>query len=222
MPSQRRSPLLIGIAVVVVLAIAGYFLFGAKKTRDLESSAGAGIADATQRLRGALSTKPGTAGAAGALAADATAIDESLARLRAEDASRNKALAAAAELYLVDVQAILKNEAAAARAAGAWEASRKALLAHLDRAQGRGPGWIDRALALKDKAEKDNFEYRNALGTVADLLRAHQDTQATLRAAWPAAPMIEDEERKEGRKRAQQAAEQASEELQKLRQLPLS
>ncbi|MGH8688445.1 MAG: hypothetical protein ACREVQ_12140 [Burkholderiales bacterium] len=222
MATARNPRLLIGIvAAVLVLAVGGYFLHGLKKTRDLQSSAGAGVADATERLRGALALEPG-ADEAARLDADAAAINPSLARLRAEDESRNKVLADAAELYLVDVQAILKNAATAARAGAAWEADRKALAAHLDRAAARGPGWIDRALALKQKAEKDCFDYRNALGTVADLLQAHQDTQATLRAAWAAAPMIADEERKAGRKLAQQAADRAGQALGELRQLPMS
>ncbi len=142
-----------------------------------------------------------------------------LAALRREDGSRNRALAEAAELYLVDAQAMLRNQANAVRARGASAASRRALTAHISHASGRGAGWIDQALALKGRAERYYFEYRTAMGAFADLLKAHRDTQDKVRAALPAAPLLEAAVVDGAYQRARQAEEQAAAELERIRQM---
>lgn len=219
--ARRNQLLLAGLAAVIVLAIAGTMFWGAKKTRDLESSAAASIAEATTRLRDAAAMPLDAPQASEALAAHADALAARLARLRAEDAGRNRALAEAAELYLIDVQAIVRNKAAAARALTATRSSRRALAAHLDAAAGRGTGWIQQALTLKARAERSYFELRNALGTLAGLYDAHRETQAKLKAAAPAAPLLAEEERLALYKAAREAEKQAAEELERVRQLPV-
>ena len=223
MRSSNRSKLLLGaFAGVIVLAIAGGFYYGAKKRHDLESSAAASVADATARLRDAAVVALDAPQAAARLQAHEAALAESLERLRAEDASRNKSLAEAAELYLVDVHAMLRVQAFAARAHAAARASRRALAAHMDSAEGRGAGWIQRALALKDRAERDNFDYRTALGALAALYYAHRESQEKLRAAVPGAPLLGEAERQKLQQAAKSAIEKAEEDLQRLRRLPIA
>jgi len=222
MRSSDRSKLLLGaFAGVIVLAIAGGFYYGAKKKRDLESSAAASAADATARLRDAAALALDAPKAAAQLQAHEAALAGHLERLRAEDASRNKALADAAELYLVDVHAMLRVQANAARAHAAARASRRALAAHMDSAEGRGAGWIQRALALKDRAERDNFDYRTAVGALAALYYAHRESQQKLRAALPDAPLLADEERQRLHQAAQEAEAKAGQDLEQLRRLPI-
>ncbi|MDH3318236.1 MAG: hypothetical protein OEO84_00910 [Betaproteobacteria bacterium] len=222
MRSSSRSKILLGgFAAVIVLAIAGSLFYGVKKKHDLESSATASAADATARLREAAGTALDAPQAADRLQTHADALARHLERLRAEDVSRNKSLAEAAELYLVDVQAILRVQANAARALAASRASRRALAAHIEHAEGRGPGWIQRALALKERAERDNFDYRTALGALAALYRAHRDSQDKLRAAAPGTPFLEEAARARLHQAAKDAEVQAEQDLEQLRRLPI-
>jgi hypothetical protein len=222
MLAQRRSMLLLGgLAGVIVLAIAGTMLYGAKKTRDLETSAAESVADATARLRESAGLALEAPQTAAALDAHAAVLEQRLARLRAEDAGRNRLLAEAAELYLIDVHAIVRNRANAARALAATRAARRALAAHLDAAAGRGQGWIQQALNLKARAERSYFDLRNALGTLAGLVDAHRESQAKLKAAAPQSPLLAEEERLALYKAAQEAQKQAEADLERLRQLPI-
>lgn len=217
----RNKVLLVGFAAIVILAIAAIIAYGSKKKRDLESSAAASVAEATADLGQAGALALDAPGAADKLERLRAGLDERIQALRAEDGTRNKTLADASELYLVDVRAILHNEASAAHALAASRASRRALEAHLQQAAARGAGWIDRALALKQKAERDNFDLRTALGAVADLLHAHRDTQDKLRAAYPAAPMIDEARRASLEKSARDVQDSAAQDLERLRRLPL-
>ena len=222
MQSSNRNKLLVAGAVAfIALCVAAGWLWSAKKRSDLESSARGSIAASTSRLQESLALAPDAPDAPARLEEHAKAVGQHLAALRREDAKRNRPLAAAAELYLVDVQAMLRTQANAARARAAALASRRALAAHMGHAAGRGAGWIDQALALKARAERDNFDYRTAIGAWAELLRAPHDTQDTVRAALPAARLLEDAERDAALKRAKDAEQQAAAELERTRQMAI-
>jgi len=75
------------------------------------------------------------------------------------------------------------------------------------------------ALALKGRTERYYFEYRTAMGAFADLLKAHRDTQDKVRAALPAAPLLEAAVVDGAYQRARQAEEQAAAELERIRQM---
>jgi hypothetical protein len=220
--ATRQKLLFAGFAAIIVLAIAAIMAYGSKKKHELESSAAASVAAATADLREAVALALDAQGAADKLERFGADLGARLEALRAEDSSRNKPLAEASELYLVDVGAILHNQASAARALAAAHASSRALAAHLERAEGRGPGWIDRALALKGKAERDNFDLRTSMGALAELLRAHADTQDKLRAVYPGAPLLAEAARKAALDAAKAAQDKAAQDLERLRRLPIS
>jgi hypothetical protein len=219
MASRRQ---LIGLAAAAVLVVAGAFLYGVKKKLDLESSAASSAAQATAYLREAAGFALGTPQAVETLRLHGEDLERRLAALRAEDASRNRPLAEAAELYLVDAQAILRNHTNASRALIAARASRLGLAAHLDRAAGRGPGWIDTAVKLKKRAEQDNFDARTSAGALEGLLKAHGDSQQRLRAVVPGAPLLEEALRQKLQLQAKDAVQKAEEDLQRLRRLPIA
>jgi len=222
MQAARRNKLIvIGAVAFVALSIVLGWLWGAKKTRDLESSARGSIAASTSRLQESLALSPDAPDALAKLEGHAKAVGQTLEALRREDAKRNRPLAEAAELYLVDVQAMLRIQANATRARGASLASGRALTAHMSHAAGRGAGWIDQAVALKARAERDNFDYRTAIGAWAELLRAHRDTQEKVRAALPVARLLEDAARDAAFKRAKDAEQQAAAELERIRQMAI-
>ena len=218
-PGKSRLVLIAAAALVLVVALG--WLWGTKKTRDLESSVRGSIAATTSRLQESLALAPDARDALARLEAHAKAVGQDLEALRREDATRNRPLAEAAELYLIDAQAMLRNQTNATRARAAALASRRALAAHMERAAGRGAGWIDQALALKARAERDNFDYRTAAGAWGELLRAHRDTQDKVRAALPAARLLEDAERDAAFKRAKDAEQQAAAELERIRQMAI-
>ncbi len=216
---NRNKLLVLGAVAFIALAVALGWLWGAKKTRDLESSARGSIVATTALLREALALPPDAPGAHAKIEEHGKTVAQYLAALRREDSSRNRALAEAAELYLVDAQAILRNQANAVQARSASLASRRALTAHISHAGGRGAGWIDQALALKGRAERYYFDYRTAMGAFAELLKAHRDTQDKVRAALPAAALLEPAVVDGATQRARQAEEQAAAELERIRQM---
>ena len=77
------------------------------------------------------------------------------------------------------------------------------------------------ALALKERAERDNFDYRTALGALAALYRAHRDSQDKLRAAAPGTPFLEEAARARLHQAAKDAEVQAEQDLEQLRRLPI-
>lgn len=201
--------LLIGAVAVVALAVGASLLYRVKKTHDLES----GAADATARLRDAIARPDDTR----RLDEHLRAITDRLEALHRAGASRNKALAEAADLYLTDVQAIVRNLGNAARARTAAAVSRRALSAHIAAAGHRGQGWIRSALVLKQRAERDNFDYRVAMGTLAGLYRWHGESQARLRAAAPGVPLLDAAELERLRKAAVDAEARAEAEIARIR-----
>ncbi len=218
MPAARRTKRIVfGLAAVLMLVVAASMLYGVKKKRDLESSATASAADATARLREAASGKADAA----RLQAHAEAVARHIETLRREDLSQDRVLAEAAELYLTDVQAILRNHAAAARARAAGLASRQALAGHIGAADARGTGWIQQALALKERAERDNFDYRTAMSALATLYSSHHESQDKLRAVAPATPLIEEALRQRLHQQAKDAQQQAAAEIERIRQMVL-
>jgi hypothetical protein len=221
MLTSRRAVVVGGLAVLV-FGVAGALLYGAKKKQDLETSALASAAQATADLRQAAALGVGAPRAADVLRAHSEDLERRLATLRAKDGGRNLPLAEAVELYVVDAQAILRNHAEASRAFTAWRSSRAELLAHLRHAGGRGPAWIQTALELKTRAERDNFEARTAAETLEGLLKEHGDSQARLRAAAPQVPLLGEAERRALQRSAHGAVERAQDDLQALRRLPIS
>ena len=218
---NRNHRLIAGAVAFIALAVALGWLWGAKKTQDLESSARGSIAATTVRLQESLELAPDAPDALARLQEHTKVVGQYLEALRREDAKRNRPLAEAAELYLVDALAMLRNQTNATRARAATLTSRRALTAHMNHAAGRGQGWIDQAVALKARAERDNFDYRTSLGAFADLLNAHRDTQDKVRAALPAARLLEDAERAAAFKRAKDAEQQAAADLERLRQMAI-
>lgn len=217
MDASRIKTLVFGLAGLLLVTAAGSMLYGVKKKHDLESSALASAADATARLQEAAAGKADAA----RLQANADAVARSLEQLRREDLSRSKALAEAAELYLTDVQALLRNHAAAARARAASIASHRALSAHLAHAAGRGTAWIQQALALKTRAERDNFDYRTAVGALAGLYHGHRESQDKMRAAAPGVPLLEEAQRQSLRQQSLDAEKQAEAQIERIRTMAL-
>jgi hypothetical protein len=223
MQAARRNTLLIAGAVAfVALCVFVGWLWGHKRTQDLESSARGSIAAATVRLEEALELPPEAPDALAKLEEHAKVVGQYLAVLRREDASRNKPLAETSELYLVDAQAMLRNQANAVRAHAAAFASRRALAAHMSHSAGRGQGWIQQALELKTRAERDNFDYRSSMAAWAELLRTHHDTQDKVRAALPPARLLEPATLDAAYQRAKEAEKEAAAELERIRQMAIA
>ena len=219
MQGARINKLLIGggIAAAVMLAVVATLFYGSFKKHGLESKSVSHVATATSRLQEGLALPLEAQGTAGALEEHTRAVAQLIESLKREDAQRNRALADAAELYLVDAQAILRNRGNAARARGAALASRRALTGHIAAAGDRGQGWIQNALALKKRAERDSFDYRNALATYAGLLQSHRDTQEKVRAVRPGVRLLEDAQVQAALKAAREAEQQAVADLERLR-----
>src|SRR5512134_2110314 len=108
MQGARINKLLIGggIAAAVLLAIVATLFYGSFKKHGLESKAVSHIATATSRLQEGIALPLEAQGTAGKLEEHAKAVGQLVESLKGEDARRNRALADAAELYLVEVHAI--------------------------------------------------------------------------------------------------------------------
>ncbi len=219
--ATRNKSLIAGAVAFVALSFVVGWLWGLKKTQDLESSARGSIAATTARLQESLELAPQAPDALARLEEHAKVVGQYLVVLRREEASRNRTLAAAAELYLVDVQAMLRNQTNAVRAQVAALGSRRVLAAHMSHSGGRGQGWIQQALALKTSAERDNFDYRSSIAAWAELLKTHRDTQDKVRAALPAARLLDQASVDAAYKRARDAEQEAAAELERIRQMAI-
>lgn len=149
-------------ALIALGALVAYGMYGGYQKRTQQKTIAALVAQGTEQLRDALASTPG--------AESIARIDATLQALRNTGASRQIAMAGAAETYLASARAIILRRADVAREASRAAASRQALAAHMRTPRGRDDSWIRRASDLKKKMDQDHAEHERQLKTLASLL----------------------------------------------------
>ncbi len=210
MTSTRK----LAVAVVVVAAAAvSYVMYGGYKKGAEEKAIAGLVAQGSAQLKGALEGTPTKEHIA--------AIEAGLEALRAARASRQIAMSAAAETYLVSARAIILRKADAARLAPQAAASRQALAAHMNAPRGRDDSWIRRASELKRKMDQDHADLDRQLKTLAELLYTLPIASDALAPFVEKSSLLEEAVRKAALAQAEAEAKRAAEEMDKVGRLPV-
>jgi hypothetical protein len=194
------------LVAVLLASAAGYWGLGAYRKGQQQKAVGALVGDSSRRLETALALE-GEASAASspqtvaALDEQAQEVDRHVAELHDLGESPNRKLAAAADEYLLTVRQILRQQAASYRYRLQVAASEGALREHMGAAGRRSGAWIDQAVRLKERMERNYFDYRVSAEALERLLSSYPSARKGL-SAQLAAPLLSAEVVGDARKRA--------------------
>jgi hypothetical protein len=206
--SDKRIPIAVGV-VVVLAAIAGYFIHLKNQTRAQQRDLTALVASATDELKEVLAKGPSEA--------HLKVAESNLETLRTMNIVRQPALADATEHYLISTHTIVRAKLDAARLAGQAAASRHALAAHI--ATRRNDAWFAHALELKEKVEKDHFGLNLAYKGLQEVLASMPEDVKRLAPLVPPEALLDESLRVSARKQAEDEAQRAAAELAQARRL---
>jgi uncharacterized membrane protein YccC len=207
------------LALAIVCAVAWWAYRGIQK-RELQQDVAALVNDSTARLREALGLLTAGAEARAKLEAHFTALEGSVGKTQALDASIYPALVQAADAYVTDVHALLRRQLALHAGRDAVRVDIGELNNHLRAAGTRSPEWIRQALALNQRLEKSFFDYRFAAGGLEKSLSALDDTSLKLRIFVPAAVVIEKNLLLAAEKHLREVSTQLEQQVESARKLP--
>jgi hypothetical protein len=206
--AARRLAWPIGIILVLVAAVAGYFAYGAAQKRAQQRHVAELVRDSTDKLRQAL----------GANAAPAL-VTELDTNLRSVKAPRDPALAEAAEQYITGAREIARRRVAVAELERKAAASRAALVGHMAHASRRGDAWLRDAVALKKRVENDHFELDVTLKALDELFYTFPESEKPLVPRVGADALLDQTLAASARKQVQDEARRANEELARVRNI---
>jgi hypothetical protein len=200
---------LIGAAAgLLVVAVAGVFIFRGHQQRTEQRQIAALVADTTEQLRQAL-----TNGSSREIAAR---ID---GHLQSAKSARGSPLADAAEHYLLGAREIVRRRADSDRLEREAAAGRRSLASHMNRSGRRDTGWIRDAADLKRRVERDHADLGRSLKALDELLYSLDDAKKRLAPHLDASLMLDDEALRAARARTQEEAKRAADELEKMRRI---
>ena len=189
MAIARQQATAIGAAALVVLAVLGYWGYGAHQKRALEGRIVALLAEPAARLQRVLD------GDAGDVEAHAAAAEASLKALRELDTRANRALGDAADEYLVTTREIFRRHADRLRLKRALDESSAELRRHM-RSDNRTGAWVKQAVATRERVSRDHRGYQIAAEALEGLLLGLPATQRKV-APWLDAQRLVSPERLE-------------------------
>jgi len=207
------------LALAVVCAMAWWAYREAQK-RELQQDVIALVQDSTARLREALGLLTAGAEARPKLEAHFTALEGSVGKIQALDASVYPALVQAANAYVTDVHALLRRQLALHAGRDAVRIDIGEIDNHLRAAGTRSQEWIRQALALNQRLERSFFDYRLAAGGLEKSLGALADTSLSLRTFVPAAAIIEEDPILAAEKHLLELSTQIEQQVENARKLP--
>jgi hypothetical protein len=210
--SRKLAVLGVAIAVLVALALAGWFAWKGHKQKVDETAIVAGVSDTTLMLRELLATP--------AASAEATPrIEAHLARIKA--ATRTP-LADLAEEYVLGAREIARRNGDVARLARQAAASRDATMAHLAAGKQRGDGWFRTASELKKRMEHNYTELNISLKTLDTLFSGMPETVKRAAPLFGDKAVVSPGEFHKAAARVQEELKRVGLELERARQLPLN
>ena len=218
--NQMTANRTIVIALATIVAVGlGYWGYGTHKKRELNQTAVAALADASARMREALSIEAAPiadrAQAAQKLEEHVAAMDRHLKGLQGLDTSRNRALADTADHYLFSVREILKKQADSHRHRLLLADSLQALREHM-RADNRTRAWVQQAVKAKERVNKDYRGYARAAEALGQFIETFPASQARIAPYVGASALIPDELTETARQSVLASARQAAAEVEKM------
>jgi hypothetical protein len=198
--------------LVVLAALVAYWMYGDYQKGAQQKTIAGLVAEGTAQLKGALAGEPS--------AESIARIDATLQRLRETRASRQIAMAGAAEGYLVSARAIILRKADVARTIAQAVASRQALAAHMRTPRGRDDSWIRRASELKKKMDQDYAELDRQFKTLADLIYTLPQAEQAIAPYVEKSLLLGDALQQAALKRVEAQTRRTAEEIEQASRLP--
>jgi hypothetical protein len=210
----------LGLAALVLASALGAWGVSAYRKSQLHKSVSVLVRDSSERLDAALAMNADAASpqTVARLDEQAQEVDRHVAELRDTNASPDRALAAAAEDYLLTVRQILREQAASHRYRIQVAATEEKLRDHMRGAARRSRAWIDEAVRAKDRMEKSYFDYRVSSEAFDRLLASYPSARKKM-AAQLRVPLLADETAEAARKRALAASKRIAANVEQARQL---
>lgn len=216
-----RNPAVMAAVAAVVLLVAGPgYYFYSQSVKDAQRKAIAHhVTETTKSLALAVSLR-GADGEAQQLDAQVEAAERRLAALRGAPSKAVPEVYEAGEQYIGDAQRVMRRQAVLVRVRIATAGAQNALIAHMGRADSRSDEWIREAVALRQKLEKEFFEFRAAASAYSSALEAIPAARRQAAAVLRGAEFYDESVLGKVQMRASEDARSAAVELENLKKLP--
>ena len=220
MPMSRRNRIIAGVAALVVLG-AAWLAHGAWQKRRLDAQVAQLVGEAGARLGATIGADINAPSPELLPKLDASIkeTDAALEQLRAANARPDGALVEAADDYILTVLEVLRRQAGSARGRLKFVESHKALAAHLAQAGQRSGNWMAEAIALRQRMDKDFFDYQLAATSLGNMLKGYPDSFRKITSRVPGVSLPSDAAAKEAQARAVDALAATRQEYEKAKQL---
>jgi len=211
------------VAVLLLASALGYWGVSAYRKAQQQKAVSALVGDASRRLETALALETEASAASsqqtvGKLDEQAQEVDRHVMELHDMSRGPNPALISAADDYLLTVRQILRQHAASHRYRLQVAASETALREHMGAAGRRSGAWIDEAVRMKDRMERNYFDYRVSAEALQRLLAAYPESRKKM-VAQLGMPLLADEAVEDARRRAAATLKRVTASVDQARQL---
>lgn len=211
---MNNRKLLIGLALLVLAAIAAGVAWDRHQTRKLQEATLARIDSATRALRDAAVATPADSNT---VATGTDRIDQELMALRGTATGRISKLAAGADGYLLTVRELLRRQLLMLQLRTKIAAGIAAFRAHMgDRS---AADWTGKAVQLKNGLEQDYREFQRTLDAHSKIADSLPEARKALETLAPEDLLIKPAEIKSLRDNTLNAATALSGEISAARQL---
>jgi len=205
-----------GLAALLIVSALGYWGVATYRKVQMHKAVSVLVRDSSERLTAALVLE---IEAVTRLDEHAQEVDRHVIELREMSASPDRALAAAAEEYLLTARQILREQAASNRYRLQVEAADERLREHMRAAGRRSAGWIAEAVRAKDRVEKSYFDYRVSSGALERLLASYPSARKKMSAQLAGVSLLADESVEAARKRTLASSKRVAANVEQARQL---
>ena len=213
------KPMAWALALVLVSGL-GWWGYRAIKKSELQTAALALVQDSTVLLREALGLVAAGSEVRSRLESSYGELQKNVQKAQALDASLNPPLVRAADAYITDVHSFLRRQIDTHKSRDAVRVDMNELSDHLRSAGERSTGWIRRALELKQRLERDYFDYRFAAGGLDKSFGALRETRKAFDPLAVRATVVDELLIIEAQERMKGATAQLDKEVEAARQLP--
>lgn len=212
-----------GLVALLIASALGYWGVHAYRKAQMQKAVTALATDSSRRLEAALAleAEAGSAGSpqtVGKLDEHALEVDRHVIELHDLGESGDRALASAADEYLLTVRQILRQQAASQRYRLQVAASEAALREHMRTSGRRSGAWIDEAVRAKDRMERNFFDYRVSAEALERLLASYPSARKSM-AAQLGVPLLADEVVEDARRRSSASLKRITASVEQARQL---
>lgn len=217
-PLPRLKVTGVGLAALALFLALAYWGYRTYAKSQLQKAVVELVKDSSDRLQAGFGIE---AGAASVAKIDdlAQEVDKHVIELNRLSTSSGRALVDAAEEYLLTIRQILRSLAASQRYRAQVIARNSALRDHMRSSGRRSRAWIDEAVRLKDRLEKDYFDYRLSSETLGRLLESLPEARRKLALYVGTASLADETAVSNARRRTLESSRRMADEVERTRQL---